>query len=68
VRAGLRPYADVQTWESKREWLNFDWRVRIYFAALHLASIVFFVALAGWWLDDLVDQAREADSISATSY
>jgi hypothetical protein len=64
----LRPYADVQTWESKRERLNFDWRVRIYFAALLLASIVFFLALAGWWLDDLVDQAREAGSISATSY
>lgn len=58
----LRPYADVENWESKREWLSFDWRVRIYFAALLLASIVFFVALAGWWLGDLVDEARKAGS------
>lgn len=58
----LRPYVNVQKWEAKREWLSFDWRVRLFFAALLVAAIVFFAALAGWWLEDLVDEARRAGS------
>jgi uncharacterized iron-regulated membrane protein len=69
-----QPEGDRQRKEHLRErlwgWfgsLHFDQRVRLYFVVLLVAASIYFVAFVGWWLPNLVDQARHSQPAQASA-
>jgi hypothetical protein len=69
-----QPERDRQRQQSPRErlrgWiasLHFDERVRLYFYLLLLVAIIYFVAFVGWWIDNLVDQARHPEPAQSSA-